>query len=125
MAGAARWRERGGPGRARGGVGRAWGRQGAAGKFARAAEMFFTRAGLGQATAEPVAAHRAARFAAAGARTVADLGCGIGGDALALAATGAAVAGVDLDLVRLMMAAANADAYGLALIHISEPTRPY
>ncbi|MBK7217046.1 MAG: methyltransferase domain-containing protein [Candidatus Promineofilum sp.] len=45
---------------------------------------------------------------------MADLGCGIGGDALALAATGAAVAGVDLDLVRLMMAAANADAYGLA-----------
>ena len=114
MAVAARWRERLGPERAQAALETALLRQRAAGKFARAAEMFFTRAGLEQATAEPVAAHRAARFAAAGARTVADLGCGIGGDALALAATGAAVAGVDLDLVRLMMAAANADAYGLA-----------
>lgn len=45
---------------------------------------------------------------------MADLGCGIGGDALALAAAGVAVAGVDLDLARLMMAAANAGVYGVA-----------
>ncbi len=41
-------------------------RQRARAKFARAAQMFFTRDGLEQATAEPVAEHRARRFAAAG-----------------------------------------------------------
>ena len=111
---ATRWRERLGPERAQAALETALLRQRAAHKFARAAEMYFTRDGLEQATTEPVAAHRAARFAAAGARTVADLGCGIGGDALALAAAGVAVAGVDRDLVRLMMAAANAAVYGVA-----------
>jgi len=42
-----------------------------------------------------VAAHRAGRYAAAGISSVADLGCGIGGDALALAATGAEVIAID------------------------------
>jgi hypothetical protein len=56
-------------------------------KFSRAAEMFFTRTGLEQSSGERIAAHRAARFETAlppGSR-VADLGCGIGGDSLALA----------------------------------------
>ena len=53
-------------------------------KFSRAMDMFFTRAGLEQASAEMVARHRQARFAAAG--VVADLCCGIGGDLVALAA---------------------------------------
>ena len=89
-------------------------RQRAARKFSRAAEMVFTRDGLEQATAEPVAAHRAARFAAAGVGTVADLGCGIGGDALALAATGRAVLAIDRDLLRVAMAQANGEACGVA-----------
>src|SRR5690349_1845673 len=49
-------------------------RRKAAGKFgADAAAMFFTRTGLEQATRAEVAGRRAARLAASGARTVADL----------------------------------------------------
>ena len=47
-------------------------------KFSRAMEMFFTRPGLEQASAEVVARHRSGRYGAAG--RVADLCCGIGGD---------------------------------------------
>ncbi len=83
-------------------------------KFARAAEMFFTRDGLEQATAEPVAEHRAGRFAAAGLAVVADLGCGIGGDALALARAGAAVIAIDREWAHVTLARANAAAHGLA-----------
>jgi SAM-dependent methyltransferase len=89
-------------------------RQRAARKFSRAAVMYFTRDGLEQATAEPVAAHRARRFATAGATTVADLGCGIGGDALALAATGAHVVAVDREWLHATMTGANAAVYGVA-----------
>ncbi len=80
-------------------------------KFSRAGQMFFTRAGLEQASAELIARHRAARYAGAG--TVADLCCGIGGDLLALAA-GHDVLAVDRDPVHLRMALANAAAYGVA-----------
>ena len=114
MAVAALWRDRLGPERAQAALETALLRQRAARKFSRAAEMFFIRDGLEQATAEPVAAHRAARFAAGGARTVADLGCGIGGDALALAGAWASVVAIDRDPLRLMMAGANAAVYGLA-----------
>ncbi|MGB6164957.1 MAG: hypothetical protein WCF33_09820, partial [Pseudonocardiaceae bacterium] len=57
-------------------------RRRAQGKFTRAQRMFFTRAGLEQASSEVIAEHRARRFA--GAVRVADLCCGIGGDLLAL-----------------------------------------
>jgi hypothetical protein len=61
-------------------------RRRAAAKFGPAAgRMFFTRAGLEQATRAVVADRRAARLAAAGVRTLADLGCGLGSDALAAA----------------------------------------
>lgn len=79
-------------------------------KFARAGAMFFTREALEQASAEPVARHRARRFASAGVATVADMGCGIGGDALALAAY-SQVIGIDRDLVRLEMARHNVAVY--------------
>jgi len=88
-------------------------RQRAARKFSRAGRMVFTRDGLEQATAEPLAAHRARRYAAAGARVVADLGCGIGGDALALAATGAAVVAIDREWLHVAMTGANAAVYGV------------
>ncbi len=80
-------------------------------KFPIAAHMYFTREALEQSSAAPVAAWRAARLAAYA--HVADLGCGIGGDALAFAATGAQVTAVDRDELRLELAAANAAALGL------------
>jgi SAM-dependent methyltransferase len=81
-------------------------------KFAAADQMYFTREALEQATCEDVARHRARRFA--GFPCVADLCCGIGCDALALAAAGPTVEAVDTDPVRLAMAEANARALGVA-----------
>ena len=78
-----------------------------------AASMYFTPDGLEQATRLSVASHRAARLTAFGASTVVDLGCGIGGDLIALARAGLTVAGVDLDPVRVAVASANLDALGL------------
>ncbi|MFO7682862.1 MAG: class I SAM-dependent methyltransferase [Chloroflexota bacterium] len=86
-------------------------RQKAAAKFSRAAAMYFTRAALEQASAEPVASYRAGRFAQAGMNTIVDLGCGLGGDALVLAQT-AHVIGVDLDEMRLRLARENVGVYG-------------
>jgi SAM-dependent methyltransferase len=77
-------------------------------KFSRAREMFFTREGLEQASAEPLSRHRAARFR--GLERIADLGCGIGGDTLALAER-APVCAVDRDELRLRMARENLRAY--------------
>jgi hypothetical protein len=90
-------------------------RRRATSKFGPAAgRMFFTRAGLEQATRAVVAERRAARLAAAGVRTLADLGCGLGSDALAAASQGIFVYAVEADPVTAAMAAANAEALGLA-----------
>ena len=72
-----------------------------------ASSMLFTEAGLEQATRLPVAARHAGRFRAAGIRRVADLGCGIGGDALALAALDLEVTAVDADEVTAAIASFN------------------
>jgi SAM-dependent methyltransferase len=90
-------------------------RRRAAAKFGPgAAEMFFTRTGLEQATRAVVADRRAARLAAAGVRSLADLGCGLGSDALAAARAGISVYAVETDPVTAALAAANASAAGLA-----------
>jgi SAM-dependent methyltransferase len=81
-------------------------------KFPAADHMYFTREALEQASAAPVAAHRAARLAPRG--HIADLCCSIGGDALAIAGAGARVTAVDRDPLRLALARANAEALGLA-----------
>lgn len=86
-------------------------RQRAARKFSRADRMFFTRDGLEQSTAELVAAHRASRYSRAGIGRVADLGCGIGGDALALASAGCEVVAVDREWAHVALARENAAAY--------------
>lgn len=72
-----------------------------------AAGMLFTPEGLEQATRLDVAAHHAQRFAAAGVARVADLGCGIGGDAMALAGLEREVLAVDRDEVTAAVAAVN------------------
>ena len=84
-------------------------------KFSRALEMLFTRPGLEQASSERAARHRAGRLndsAGPGGR-LADLGCGIGGDLIALAA-GRDVLAVDRDHDHLLMATHNAGVYGAA-----------
>ncbi|MEV6495146.1 methyltransferase domain-containing protein [Actinoplanes sp. NPDC051633] len=89
-------------------------RRAARAKFGPAADrMFFTRAGLEQATRAVVAERRAARLAAAGVRTLADLGCGLGSDALAAARAGIHVYAVDADPLTAGIARANAEALGL------------
>jgi SAM-dependent methyltransferase len=75
------------------------------GEFAQ--RMLFTRAGLEQATRLDVAARHAGRLRAAGITSVADLGCGIGGDALGFAALGIRVEAVDADEVTAAIAAYN------------------
>ena len=81
---------------------------------AAAATMFFTRTGFEQATRAVVADRRAARLRAAGVDTLADLGCGLGSDALAAARQGIRVYAVDADPLTAALAAANAEAAGLA-----------
>ncbi|WP_310719370.1 class I SAM-dependent methyltransferase [Streptomyces lydicus] len=89
-------------------------RQRAAAKFgADAQRMYFTANGVEQSTRATVAAHRANRLAQLGVRSVADLCCGIGGDALALARAGIRVLAVDRDPLACAAARANAAALGL------------
>jgi len=77
-------------------------------KFSEFADrMLFTEAGLEQSTRLPVAAQHAKRFRAAGLNTVVDLGCGIGGDTLPMAALDLNVTGVELDEVTAAIAAYN------------------
>ena len=76
-----------------------------------AARMLFTRAGLEQATRLDVAAHHAARFRSLGITRMADLGCGIGGDALAFAAVDMEVLAVERDPVTAAIAAYNLAAF--------------
>ena len=91
-------------------------------KFARAAEMFFTRRGLEQATDQTVAAYKAARLIAAAASPgpTCDLCCGIGGDLLTLVAAlspalpDATVVAVDADPLVAHLATANVAVHGHA-----------
>ncbi len=78
-------------------------------KFTRAGQMYFAREALEQASGETISRYRAERFAGSG--SVADLGCGLGGDTLGLAGHGAVVA-VDVDPLRLALAEQNLAAYG-------------
>lgn len=80
-----------------------------AGKFSRASEMWFDRQGLEQSTAEIVARHKARRFES----DVWDLCCGIGGDALALAAR-VPVNAVDANPAAGLRTQWNAEVYGVS-----------
>lgn len=90
-------------------------RRRATAKFgAGAARLYFTEAGYEQSTRAAVARLRAARYKAAGVRRVADLCCGIGGDALAFAEAGIQVLAVDRDPLTCAVARANAAELGLS-----------
>jgi SAM-dependent methyltransferase len=81
-------------------------------KFSRAGEMFFTRAGLEQASPEIAARHSALRFA--GLDLIADLCCGIGGDLIALAGEARSVLAVDSDPEALAFARRNGAVHNAA-----------
>ncbi|MEU1623262.1 methyltransferase domain-containing protein [Streptomyces sp. NPDC005722] len=90
-------------------------RQRAAAKFGEDAyRMYFTPEGVEQSTRASVARHRAERFAALGVRRLADLCCGIGGDAVPLARAGVEVLAVDRSPLTCAVARANAEALGLS-----------
>ena len=77
-------------------------------KFGAAAGgMLFTADGLEQATRPELASRHAARFVAAGVDHVVDLGCGIGSDARAFAASGLVVEAVEVEPVTAAVARAN------------------
>jgi SAM-dependent methyltransferase len=95
----------------------------AAAKFGPFAErMLFTEAGLEQATRLKVAALHAGRFRDAGVSSVVDLGCGIGADALALAAIEMRVTGVERDEVTAAVAAYNLAPFENASIENADAT---
>lgn len=79
-------------------------REEARSKFPMAEQMYFTRQSLEQATSYEVSRYRAGRYRSF--QCVADLGCSIGGDSLALAEI-VPTLGVDRDMLRLCMAQVN------------------
>jgi predicted O-methyltransferase YrrM len=88
-------------------------RRRAAAKFPSANHLFYTSVALEQATAYTVAAHHAAHLHQhAPAGKILDLGCGIGGDTLALAEVREVIA-YEIDPLRLRLAEANVQAMGL------------
>lgn len=84
----------------------------ARGKLGDFAEgMLFTVAGLEQATRLEVAAHHARRYRDAGCAYVADLTCGLGADALAMAGIGLRVLATDVDETTAALATVNLRAF--------------
>ena len=90
------------------------------GEFAR--QMLFTQAGLEQATRLNVAARHAQRFAEAGVSHVADLGCGLGADAMALASLDIAVTAVEMDETTAACATMNLIPFPHATVVHSDAT---
>ncbi|RUP85837.1 class I SAM-dependent methyltransferase [Dermabacter sp. HSID17554] len=83
-----------------------------------AGSMLFTAHGLEQATRLEVAAHHAARFRDAGVQSVADLGCGLGGDTIAKAGLGLGVLGVECDEETAAFATVNVRPFPNARIEL-------
>lgn len=82
-------------------------------RFTRADAMWFDRTRLEQATQEVVARHKAQRFAACAGKTVLDLCCGVGADAIAIAGH-AKVRAVDMSPLATWFTQRNAEVYGVA-----------
>ncbi|WP_426996517.1 THUMP-like domain-containing protein [Pseudarthrobacter sp. N5] len=90
------------------------------GEFAR--QMLFTQAGLEQATRLNVAARHAQRFTEAGVTHVADLGCGLGADSMALASMDITVTAVELDETTAACATMNLIPFPHATVVHSDAT---
>jgi len=92
-------------------------------KFGEFADsLFLTRAGLEQATRLKVAALHAQRFVAAGVTHVADLGCGLGADSLALASLGLEVTAVEADETTAAAATLNLTPFPTARVVHADAT---
>jgi hypothetical protein len=87
------------------------------GDFAK--RMLFTPAGLEQATRFRIAALHAGRFADAGIDVVADLGCGVGADAMAIAALDLGVVAVERDELTAAVAAFNLAPFPSARVELA------
>ena len=83
-------------------------------------QMLFTEAGLEQASRLKVAALHAGRFRAAGVTEVADLGCGIGSEAMAMAAIGLTVKAFEIDEVTAAVATYNLAAFENATVEVAD-----
>ncbi len=90
------------------------------GDFAQ--RMLFTPDGLEQATRLSVASLHAGRFAGAGIDVVADLGCGIGADALAMAALDLGVLAVERDEATAAIASFNLAPFEAARVELGDAT---
>ena len=87
-----------------------------------ATTMLFTPEGLEQATRLGVAARHAQRFQAAGVARVADLGCGIGADSMALATFDREVVAVEKDDVTAAVATMNLRHWPEATVRCEDAT---
>ncbi|MDQ1289898.1 MAG: hypothetical protein QG622_3464 [Actinomycetota bacterium] len=87
-----------------------------------AATMLFTPEGLEQATRLTVAARHAQRFSAAGISRVADLGCGVGSDSMALATFDREVVAVEKDDVTAAVATMNLRHWPEATVRCEDAT---
>ncbi len=87
-----------------------------------AAGMLFTPTGLEQATRLQVAARHAQRFASAGVQRVADLGCGIGADSMALATFDREVLAVERDELTAAVATMNLRHWPEATVRCEDAT---
>jgi hypothetical protein len=90
------------------------------GEFAR--QMIFTQAGLEQATRLNVAARHAQRFVTAGITHVADLGCGLGADSMAMASMDLKVTAVEMDETTAACATMNLIPFPQASVVHSDAT---
>ncbi|MDR9362736.1 MAG: class I SAM-dependent methyltransferase [Microbacteriaceae bacterium] len=87
-----------------------------------ASRMLFSRDGLEQASRLSVSAQRANRFIQAGVESVVDLGCGIGGDSMAMAGLGINVTAVERDEVSSALAQFNTGGLGVEVINADAET---
>ena len=89
-----------------------------------ATQMLFTEDGLEQSSRLSVAAQHAGRFRSAGIGHVADLGCGIGAESLALAGIGLEVSAFEIDEVTAAVAQYNLNPFENATVTQADVTDP-
>ena len=91
------------------------------GEFAN--RMYFTEAGLEQASRLKVAAIHAGRFRDSGITNIADLGCGIGAETLAMASLDLTVSAFELDEVTAAIASYNLASFEKVTVEQADVTK--